>query len=64
VGGDFGCAALSKKEAAEALGISVDHLERHVLQHIRIAYIGQRRLIPIQELERFLTQHATHILNT
>ena len=55
--------ALSKREAAEALGISIDHLERHVLRHVRIAYVGSRRLIPIAELERFLTENATTILD-
>ena len=54
--------ALSKREAAEALGISVDHLERHVLEHLRIAYVGSRRLIPIGELERFLAEHAIDVL--
>jgi hypothetical protein len=54
--------ALSKKEAAEALGISVDHLERHVLPHLCIAYVGSRRLISISELERFLTNNASAIL--
>jgi excisionase family DNA binding protein len=54
--------ALSKREAAEALGISVDHLERYVLEHVRVAYVGSRRLIPVLELERYLAEHAGEIL--
>jgi excisionase family DNA binding protein len=54
--------ALSKREAAEALGVSVDHLERHVLEHVRVVYVGARRLIPVAELERFLADNATAIL--
>jgi excisionase family DNA binding protein len=50
--------ALSKVEAAEALGVSVDHLERHVLDHLRVVYVGARRLIPVAELERFLRERA------
>jgi hypothetical protein len=50
--------ALSKVEAAEALGVSVDHLERHVLDHLHVVYVGARRLIPVAELERFLREHA------
>jgi hypothetical protein len=50
--------AYSKKEAAAALGVSVDHLERHVLDHVRCVYTGARRLIPIAELERFLRENA------
>ena len=55
--------ALSKREAAEALGISVDHLERRVLPQLRIVYSGSRRLIPITELKRYLSENAQHILD-
>jgi hypothetical protein len=53
--------ALSKSEAAEALGISVDHLERHVLDHLRVVYVGARRLIPVVELERYLREQAVPV---
>ena len=46
--------ALSKAEAAEVLGVSVDYLDEHVLPELRIVYRGRRRLIPIRELERWL----------
>lgn len=51
--------ALSKSEAAEALGVSVDHLERYVLPEVKVVYSGRRRLIPVRELERWLEQRAT-----
>lgn len=50
--------ALSKTEAAQALGVSVDHLERYVLNEVRVVYSGRRRLIPVRELERWLEKHA------
>jgi hypothetical protein len=53
--------ALSKAEAAEALGVSVDHLERHVLDHLHVVYVGARRLIPVAELQRFLREQAVPI---
>ena len=50
--------ALSKAEAAEALGISVDFLEDHVLAELRVVRLGRRRLIPVAELERWLAEHS------
>ena len=50
--------ALSKREAAAALGVSVDFLEEHVPHELRVARCGRRRLIPVRELERWLEAHA------
>lgn len=54
--------ALSKCEAAEALGVSVDFLECHVMHELRIVRCGRRRLIPVGELERWLDENATRAL--
>lgn len=54
--------ALSKAEAAEALGISVDHLERHVLPELRVVRSGRLRLIPVEELTRWLNENAGRAL--
>jgi hypothetical protein len=58
--------ALTKAEAAHALGVSVDHLERHVLPDLRVVRSGngQRRLvlIPVRELERWLDENAAYPL--
>ena len=56
--GVFGRLALSKCEAADALGVSVDFLEEHVMHELRIVRRGRRRLIPVRELERWLDENA------
>jgi excisionase family DNA binding protein len=58
VAGPFGRLALSKCEAADALGVSVDFLEEHVMHELRIVRRGRRRLIPVRELERWLDENA------
>jgi excisionase family DNA binding protein len=50
--------ALTKAEAADSLGVSVDFLERHVMPELRVVRRGRRRLIPLRELERWLEQNA------
>lgn len=45
--------ALSKPEAADALGVSVDHLERHILPELRVIRSGRRVLIRVGELHRW-----------
>lgn len=59
---ESGRIALSKVEAAEALGVSVDHLERHVLPDLRIVRSGRLRLIPVEELRRWLSENAGRAL--
>lgn len=51
--------ALSAQEAADALGMSLRHFERHVQPHLRIRYSGQLRLVPIAELERWLAEQPS-----
>ncbi|MGB7587996.1 MAG: excisionase family DNA-binding protein [Solirubrobacterales bacterium] len=55
--------ALSKAEAAQALGVSVDFLEEHVLAELRVVRVGRRVLIPVPELERWLAEHAERALS-
>jgi hypothetical protein len=50
--------ALSRREAAEALGMSLRHFQRHVQPHLRCIYSGQLRLYPLSELERWVDEHA------
>lgn len=50
--------ALSKAEAAAALGVSVDFLEAHVLPELRVVRRGRRRLIAVAELEGWLAESA------
>jgi excisionase family DNA binding protein len=55
--------ALSKAEAAQTLGVSVDFLEAHVLPGLRVVRVGRRRLIPVGELEGWLERNATRALD-
>lgn len=48
--------ALTNAEAAEALGVSVDFLEQHVMPELRVVRRGRRRLIALEELDRWLQQ--------
>ncbi len=50
--------ALSTPEAAQALGVSVDTLERHVLPELRVVRRGRLVLIPVAEIERWLERNA------
>lgn len=46
--------ALNQTEAAEALGVSVDHFERHIKPEIPVVLTGARRLYSTSALEEWL----------
>jgi excisionase family DNA binding protein len=46
--------ALSVEEAAEAIGVSRDSFERHVMAELHLLRIGRRLLVPTRELERWI----------
>jgi excisionase family DNA binding protein len=50
--------AFNQQEAAAALGISVDHFERHVKAELPVVYSGSLRLYARTALERWLEQQA------
>lgn len=50
--------ALSKQEAAEALGVSVNFFEAEIAHELRMVRRGRRRLVPVRELERWLSEQA------
>lgn len=50
--------ALSKAEAARALGVSVDFFDDHIARELRVVSVGRRRLYLVVDLERWLDEHA------
>lgn len=50
--------ALSREEAAAALGMSLDSFERHVQPTIRMLRLGKLRLVPVAALEEWANDHA------
>jgi excisionase family DNA binding protein len=50
--------ALSPDECARALGVSRDFFDEHVMPELRIVRRGRRRLVPVRELERWLSAEA------
>lgn len=50
--------ALQRKEAAAALGVGVDTFDRHIRPELRCVYVGDVRLWPVAELERWLEGRA------
>lgn len=55
--------ALTRAEAAEALGYSLDHFEKHVQHEVRVIRRGRRIVIPVAELERWVAENAERILD-
>lgn len=47
---------LTRANAAEQLSMSIDHFARHVQPHLRLVRSGQLRLVPADELERFVNE--------
>lgn len=54
--------ALTRPEAAAALGMSVDSFERYVQPELRIIRRGRMRLVPVAELERWAVENAAFTL--
>jgi hypothetical protein len=51
--------ALSKSEAAEAIGCSVDFLEEHIWPELKIVRRGWLVFVAVTELQRWLEREAT-----
>jgi hypothetical protein len=54
--------ALTKREAAAALGMSVDSFERHVQPELRVVRRGRLRLFALTEIERWLRENGAKTL--
>lgn len=49
---------LTRQEAAEALGMSLSHFQRHVQPYLRCIYSGQLRLYRPRDLQRWSEAEA------
>ena len=49
---------VSRYEAAEMLGVSIDSFERHCLPDLRTTKIGRRTLIPVASLEKWIERNS------
>jgi len=54
--------ALSKPDAAAALGMSPDSFERYVMADVRCIRRGRLRLYPVEELRRWAETNAERLL--
>jgi excisionase family DNA binding protein len=54
--------SLTRKEAAAALGVSVDTFERRIQPFIRVVVCGQLILVPPAELERWVKANARFLV--
>jgi hypothetical protein len=50
--------ALTPPEAAAAIGVGPDFFDQQVAPELRIVRRGRKRLIPIQELEQWVSRNA------
>ena len=53
--------ALTRAEAAAAIGVSLDSFERYVQPELRLIRRGRLRLVPVRELERWLDANAARV---
>lgn len=49
---------LTRREAAEALGMSLSHFQRHVQPYLRCVHSGQLRLYRPRELARWAEESS------
>jgi hypothetical protein len=54
--------ALTRAEAAAAIGMSVDSFERYVQPDLRLVRAGRLRLVAVSELEKWLDRNAARTL--
>lgn len=50
---------LNKKDAAAAMGMSVRHFDRHVHAYVKVVYVGQLHLYPVEGLREWAMGEAT-----
>jgi hypothetical protein len=50
--------AFNQQDAAAALGVSVDHFERHIKPHLPIVYSGSLKLYTLAALQEWLVANS------
>lgn len=50
--------ALTREEAAAAIGLSLRSFERHVQPELRMVRLGSARLVPVGELNKWVERNA------
>jgi Helix-turn-helix domain len=53
--------ALTKREVAESLGVSVDFVADHVWHQLALVRRGRKTLCPVAELQRWLEREASRV---
>ena len=59
----IGRRAITRREAAAALGVSLDFFECHVQGDLRLIRRGRKLLVPVAELDRWLDRSAERTLD-
>jgi hypothetical protein len=52
--------ALNQCEAAEALGVSISHFERHIKPDLPVTYTGSLKLYPLAGIQQWLDRQSLH----
>jgi hypothetical protein len=55
--------AYTKRETAEALGVSVDFIDDHVWRELKLVRWGSKTLAPVREIEALLERKAARTLD-
>jgi hypothetical protein len=55
--------ALTRREAADSIGVSIDTFERKVQPLVKVITCGQLVLIPKVEVERWVRDHARYLID-
>jgi excisionase family DNA binding protein len=50
--------AMTRQEAADSLGISLDTFERYIQPELRVLRIGRKVLVPMVELDAWIDKNA------
>lgn len=54
--------ALTPAEAAAAIGVGPDFFDENVAPELRLIRRGRKRLVPVRELERWISENAEYAL--